>query len=342
MPTWNGTAVGMPEPDVVTPSVIWSSRILVTGASGFVGRRLVRALRSNVLTGTLLAAHGPGAAIDDDGSTALDLTDAAAVARVVHDFEPEAIVHLAAFSSVGLGAGNADQVWSSNFDATRAVAAAARALGRSRGVPVRLIFASTAEVYGTGFNDGPRTEDSPLAPASTYARSKAACEYLLRDMAGEGLDVTALRLFNHTGPGQAENFVVPALAAQLARLKPGGKGSIRVGNLDACRDFTDVEDVIDAYLAVLSRPPKTPGMSVYNVGSGRLLRVGAILDALIAHHAGTVEVIQDPARMRPSDVPETQGVFDAFATTYGWQPKRDFKQTIFDIYHHEVRRHNGS
>ena len=314
--------------DPVAPGI--SGRLLVTGGSGFVGRRLVARLGlapdAEVLSVRGPYGEGPGAAID--------LCDAPAVRDLVTAFRPDTIVHLAAFSSVGAGAGQADRVWRSNFDATRALAEAARDLDQ----PVRLLFASTAEVYGRGFNDGPRAEEAPLAPASAYARSKAACEYLLRDLAGEALQVVALRLFNHTGPGQDERFVVPGLAAQLARLGRGGAGEISVGNLEAQRDFTDVEDMIDAYLAVLAAPAASPGtgFAVYNVGSGRQRSIQSILDRLIALHGAEVRVLRDPARLRASDIPVAGGCFERFGQAYSWRPRRDFEATVGAIYAHEL------
>lgn len=306
------------------------ARLLVTGATGFVGRRLCRRLQE-ISAYEVSPVGGPCEAV---GVLGLDLTDAADVAAVVQRVQPDLIVHLAAFSSVGAGAGRPLDVWRANFDGTRALASAAAALDH----PVRLIFASTAEVYGTGFNEGERSEASPLAPASAYARSKAACEYMLRDMAGDQLDVTVLRLFNHTGPGQDQRFVVPSLAAQLAALGSGGKGVVNVGNLDARRDFTDVEDIIDAYLAVLAAPEPAFGFRVYNVGSGEQRSIREILDALIARHGGEVDIRQDPDRMRPSDVPDTPANFQVFRSRFGWTSRRPFDQTLADIYAFEARR----
>lgn len=318
----------------LSPAGETATRVLITGASGFVGRRLARRLSVEGAGYEVLSLGGPGHA---DQGRVVDLTDAAATADVVAELRPDAIVHLAAFSSVGQGAGRPREVWSSNFDATRNLVEAASALEQ----PPRFVFASTAEVYGRGFNDGPRDEDAALAPASTYARSKVACEYMLTDLAAS-LDVVILRLFNHTGPGQGEAFVVPTLAAQLARLDPAVAGEVRVGNLEACRDFTDVEDMVDAYAAVLADPDGAPGARIYNVGSGRTRSIQSVLDVLIRHHGGEVVVTQDPARMRASDVPVNPGVFDRFRSRYGWAPVRDFDATIAAIYDHERGRAQGA
>ena len=314
----------------MSPARETPTRVLITGASGFVGRRLAARLSAEGDRYQVLPLGGPGHA---DQGRVVDLTDATATAAIVAELRPDAIVHLAAFASVAQGASRQHEVWTSNFDATRNLVLAASALDT---LP-RVVFASTAEVYGRGFNDGPRDEDAPPAPASTYARSKVACEYMLHDLAA-ALDVVVLRLFNHTGPGQGDAFVVPSLAGQLARLDPALAGEVKVGNLEACRDFTDVDDMIEAYAAVLADPDGTPGIRTYNVGSGRTRSIQSVLDVLIRRHGGEVVVTRDPARMRASDVPVNPGIFDRFRARYGWAPVRDFDGTIAAIYDYERGR----
>lgn len=307
-------------------------RVLVTGAAGFVGSRLMRRLEqtSAVVKGLV----GPNGTNDPN---AVDLTDAPALARVVADFRPTTVVHLAAMSSVGDSSVTADTVWTVNFDGTRALADAMRALPD----PARLIFASSAEVYGRHFNAGPRDETSALAPASPYARSKAACEYLLADMAGDALKVIVLRLFNHTGPGQDERFVTPSFAAQIARVLRDGGDEIHVGNLDAVRDFSDVDDILDAYMAVIEDARPINAFEIYNVGSGRPVAVRTLLDALVAESGRTIRAVVAPDRMRASDIPRAEGVFDKFRDRYGWDARTPLRTTAAAVLKHEIGRHSA-
>lgn len=304
-------------------------RVLVTGAAGFVGSRLLRRLESS--SAAVMGLVTPGVS---DNPASVDLADGSALARVIADFRPTTVVHLAAMSSVGDRSMTPDRVWEVNFNGTRALAKALLDLPD----PARLIFASSAEVYGRCFNDGPRDEASALSPVSPYARTKAACEYLLADMAGPGLAVTVLRLFNHTGPGQDERFAAPSFAAQIARLVRDGGNEIGVGNLEAVRDFSDVEDILDAYVAVIEDARPTSPFEVYNVGSGRPISIRTLLQMLIEESGRAVEATSDPDRMRPSEVPRAEGVFDKFRDRYGWSAGIPLRTTAAALLRHEIGR----
>ena len=299
-------------------------RVLVTGASGFVGRRLMpRLIDAGHET---VGLTGPEA---EPGPLRVDLTDPDATRAAFGEQRPDIVVHLAAMSSVGVGGSRPDEVWRANFDGARSVALACRALERD----VRLVFASSGEVYGRRFNEGSCDETAPIAPMSAYARSKAASEFELEDIARDGLTVTVLRLFNHTGPGQDQRFVAPSFAAQIAAAAKAGGGQIKVGNLDAMRDFSDVDDVIGAYLAVVgdTAEPVAP-FEIFNVGSGRARAVRELLDLLIAVSGAGVEVVTDPARMRPSDIARAEGRFDKIADRFGWRTTTPLQTTLAELY----------
>ncbi|CAL1693011.1 GDP-6-deoxy-D-mannose reductase [Brevundimonas subvibrioides] len=260
---------------------------------------------------------------------ALDLTDEAAVHALVDNFAPDMVVHLAAQSSVGDAARLPKNVWRTNFDGTRALAEAARRIGTERGRPVHFIFASSAEVYGTQFDKGVCDEDAGYAPRSVYGRTKAACEMALFDLAGEDLHATALRLFNHTGPGQDARFVVPALASRVAALPAGDSGPIPVGDLQTRRDFTDINDIIDAYLTVMTRErPRGSAFMAFNVGSGCTRTMQSIVDRMVELRGTPVNVKVEPSMLRSGEIRTMAGSFERFSGVYGWRPKRSFDDTI--------------
>ncbi|WP_292131045.1 GDP-mannose 4,6-dehydratase [Brevundimonas sp.] len=297
-----------------------TQRILVTGGAGFVGRLLLSRLTGS--GNNVLAPPGPGR------TGGVDLADATSCKEMVEAFRPTVIVHLAARSSVVGGETDPDGVWRDNFDATRNLASAAHRLGH----PVHFVFASSAEVYGVAFNAGACAEDSAVMPVSSYGRTKAAAEMILRDMASSRLRVTVLRLFNHTGPGQDERFVIPSFAAQIARAERSkDSASIEVGNLEAQRDFTDVEDILDAYVLVVQGPEPKASYVVFNVGSGRTRRIGDVLNRLLQNAKCTISVRTAADRMRPSDIPIAAGNFAKFQSAYGWRPQRDLDDTLAAI-----------
>ncbi|WGM32285.1 GDP-6-deoxy-D-mannose reductase [Brevundimonas sp. NIBR11] len=300
-------------------------RIMVTGASGFVGRRLTPLLAALPGVEAMAPLGGP----DLPAGQTVDILDATAVEQTLRDFAPTDIVHLAAASSVAGAGQTPETAWDVNLIGVRNLAAAARRLDD----PVRFLFASTGEVYGRAFLDGPVSEDTPPQPASTYARTKLAAEHLLEDLSGDRLKVTVLRLFNHTGPGQDTRFVVPAFAAQIAAIEAGAEptGVVRVGNLEARRDFSDVEDILAAYEAVVRDDAEGPAFARYNVGSGQVRTIRSILDLLIDQARRPVTVEEDPARLRPSEIAVAGGVFDRFARRYGWSASTPFERTVTSV-----------
>lgn len=296
--------------------------MLVTGSSGFVGRRLIPRLSRNF---EVQALGGPDLA---DARPMVDLLDERALDEAVAAFGPGTIVHLAAASSVA-GAGQApDATWDVNLIGTRNLVRAARRTG----APVHFIFASTAEVYGRAFLNGPCSEDTPPQPVSVYGRSKLAAEYLLEDLAGGGFSVTILRLFNHTGVGQDQRFVVPSFAAQVAAAETGrgATNEVRVGNLEARRDFSDVDDVLEAYAAIAAAPPHE-GVCRYNVGSDSVRSVRSILDDLVSQARSPVRVVEDPKRFRAVDIEAAQGDFSRIQEAFGWRAAIPFERTLSAI-----------
>jgi GDP-4-dehydro-6-deoxy-D-mannose reductase len=176
----------------------------------------------------------------------------------------------------------------------------------------------------------PLDESAELLPANPYAASKAAAEAIALAWARSyDLDVIVARPFNHIGPGQDQRFVVASFAQQLATIAAGGPPLLHVGNLKAERDFLDVRDVAEAYIALLAYGR---GGEVYNICSGRSVRIQEVLRQLIAIARVPVEVREDPERMRPSDLPVLVGYASKLRTATGWEPKRSLAQTLRDVY----------
>jgi len=186
----------------------------------------------------------------------------------------------------------------------------------------------SAAVYAP--SNEPLGEDAVLAPASPYALSKLAQEELARRAVEEdGLDVVLTRSFNHTGPRQTAAYAAPSMARQIALIEAGAmEPVIRVGNLEARRDLSDVRDVVRAYAALMESGVR--GV-IYNVGSGTSRTIRAVLDALIARSKVPVRIESDPARMRPADVPVLTANCSRLEQATGWQPTISFDQMLDDL-----------
>lgn len=301
-------------------------RALVTGASGFVGRYLVERLRADETE--VFAAGGPH---DGDSHFPIDLLDTDTLHAAFDLAQPAVVFHLAAQAFVPRAIEAPAETYETNVIGTANVLAALRAW-RDRGKrEVRLVFVSSAEVYGVQPPQAmPLLESCAPNPSNPYAASKAAAEVLvLGEVRSFGVDAVITRAFNHIGPGQSDRFVVPAFAAQLAAIARGGEPVLHVGNLQPRRDFLDVRDVVDAY-ASLARDGKSG--EIYNVCSGSAISVQEILGELIRIAHVPVEVREDPARMRPSDVPVLYGSNRKLRDSTGWSPRIALRQTLQDVY----------
>jgi GDP-4-dehydro-6-deoxy-D-mannose reductase len=309
------------------------SRVLVTGATGFVGRHLLPALRTAFPGAELVPAARTGEPGGEGGGGAavrsFDLMDPGGAAQLVATVRPDACVHLAAASAVAESFSDPDAAWWANVDGTRALAAAL-----VRHAPgCRLLHVSSGEVYGLSFNGGvPLDESAPLRPANPYAAAKAAADIALGEMALRGLRVLRVRPLNHVGPGQSPRFAVAAFARQIARVEAGVQPpAIRTGALDRRRDFLDVRDVCDAYVSALGRMDALPAGAVLNVASGRLRKMGDVLADMLRIAGVRAEVEEeDQAARRPTDLAATPCSAEAARAALGWAPRRDWEETLAD------------
>jgi GDP-4-dehydro-6-deoxy-D-mannose reductase len=289
-------------------------RVLVTGASGFVGRHLVR----------LLAAEGDHVIGTDRSEGGPDLLDATRLDALIADADVEALYHLAGQADVAASWKDPAQTFRVNAEGTLNVLESCRLHGVGR-----VLVVTSAEVYGlVEPGELPITEYRPLAPTSPYAASKAAAEMVCSQYAAGGLAVLRARAFNHLGPGQSERFVAPALAARVLRAAESGARSITVGRLDTRRDFTDVRDVVKAYRSLVVAG--TPG-EAYNVCSGVDVAISEIVDKVMDEVGHRVTLEADPALQRPSDLPVLRGDNTKLTEATGWQPLISLGTTVADI-----------
>ena len=312
-------------------------RVLITGVAGFAGRYLAEWLAATTaweLVGTVRAERSTAAAAQPTWATERDiqlwpveLTDYAAVTRLLGETAPDLIFHLAAQAIVqkALAAPEATLVNNivSQLNLLRGV--------REVGLPTQLLLVGSAEEYGhVQPTDLPVNEDTPFRPDNPYAVSKIATDMLgLQYHLAYKMPIIRVRPFNHIGPRQQEHFVTAAFARQVARIEAGQQPPVlQVGNLNAERDFTDVRDRVRAYHLAATRG--TPG-AVYTLGSGRATPIRTILDMLLGLSRVPIEVQLDPARMRPADVPAIVCDPRRFHDATGWQATIPLEQSLADI-----------
>jgi GDP-4-dehydro-6-deoxy-D-mannose reductase len=279
------------------------TRVLVTGPGGFVGTHLRAELDDAFLP------------YDED------VLDLASLTTTLREARPDAVVHLAALSSVAESWGDVTEVWRTNVLGTVNVVEALRA----EAPRARLLFVSSGEVYGRA-PLVPTPEESPIDPVSPYGASKAAAELACRQ--ARDLDVVVARSFPHVGPGQNERFSVASWAAQLARLRGEGGGTLLVGDLDVERDLTDVRDVCRAYRLMLDRALPA---GTYNVASGRAVPLKRVLELLVEAAGVPVTVERDPSRLRPAEVRVVAGDASRLRAATGWEPSIPLERTVADV-----------
>jgi GDP-4-dehydro-6-deoxy-D-mannose reductase len=298
---------------------------LVTGATGFAGGHLIARLSSH--GGHVSAwAHRAGSHGESANLVtwrAVDLLDPLQVRDALEAARPSVIYHCAGFADV--------------HDAWRAPARALRvnALGthhllqavRDSGLTCRVLVTGSAMVYRPAAE--PMTEDHDLGPVGPYAVSKLAQEMTA---AASPLPVLLVRPFNHAGPGQSPVYATSAFAQQIAEIEAGRREAVlRVGNLDARRDITDVRDTVRAYELLAGRG--TPHLP-YNVCSGRARKMRELLEILASLSRVRVRVQVDPSRLRPSDNPIIAGSHARLTRDTGWMPEIPIEQTLSDLLDH--------
>ncbi len=300
------------------------SAILVTGAAGFAGGHLLDLLSAG--DRDIVAWHRPGGraprTVPRTTWEGVDLLDRAGVTTAIARLRPSVVYHCAGAAHVGRAWDDTEPTFAVNVRGTHHLL---DALQRAT-VSARVLVPSSALVYATVAE--PIRESHPLAPNSPYGLSKLAQEMLAQRTNGS-VSVALARPFNHVGPRQDPHFVASGFARRIADIERGQwPPQIAVGNLEARRDLTDVRDTVRAYQLILERGQ--PGRP-YNVCSGRALRIGELLDMLLARARVPISVKVDPARYRPNDTPLLLGDPARLRDELGWTPTIPIEQTLDDL-----------
>ncbi len=311
-------------------------RVLITGVGGFAGSHLADTLLARPeaeVWGCVIGAGRPNYLDQRVRLVQADLRDPQAVADLLHQAQPDQVYHLA-------GQSFPQQSWADPWDTfesnLRPQLNLFAALHQSQRQP-RILIVSSTEVYGPTASTAEAvsaSEAAVLRPRNPYAVSKAAQDLLAQQYAlNPGLDIVRARPSNHVGPRQNPRFVAPAFARQIAQIEAGLQPAVmKVGNLSARRDFTDVRDIVNAYVLLLEQGEKG---EVYNVGTGHPVPVQALLDGLLAHTAARIRVEVDPALLRPSEMPVRCGDPARLKTRTGWAPRISLEQSLRDLLDYE-------
>jgi len=302
-------------------------RVLITGATGFVGQHLVRLLlsRKHDVYGTYISPplEWPFAA----DLFPCDVRDTDLVRKVVARIRPGEVYHLAALSSPSQSFEEIREAYDTNFWGTYNLLEAVRQV-----VPkARILFVGSAQSYGGVRNIKALTESAPLTPPNPYALSKAAADML----AGQyhfrfGLHVIRARPFNHTGPGQQAGFVCSDYARRLVAIEMGNERPIlHIRDSGARRDFTDVRDVVRAYKLLIDKG--RPG-EAYNVASGRSISISDIVLILASFCSRPVHVLQERQRNRAGEISNLYGSRLKLSRATGWKPRYKMHQTLRDLF----------
>ena len=309
-------------------------KILITGVTGFVGSHLAEYCLSldqqvEVIGTCRWRSRRENIEHFEDAINLYecDLRDASSVKTLLADIQPERIFHLAAQSYVPSSWNSPGETITTNVIGQLNIFEAMRETNSTASIQI----AGSSEEYGLVHpEEAPITEKNPLRPLSPYAVSKVAQDMLAYQyFQSYGLKVVRTRAFNHTGPRRGDVFVTSNFAKQIAEIEAGQRPPvIHVGDLNPKRDFTDVRDIVRAYW--LSLEHCSLG-EVYNVASGKAYRIKEVLKILLDNSGQDIEVVEDPERLRPSDVPLLLGDNSRFCKATGWLPEIPFEQTAKDL-----------
>ena len=305
--------------------------VLITGVTGFVGSHLAEFLLKKDMDvyGTMRRRSSLDNIVhmkDKLHLVEMDIQDSHSVETALKEVEPEYIFHLAAQSFVPTSWRSPAETLESNIMGTLNILEAARKMGDPR-----IHICGSSEEYGLVYpSEIPIRETNSLRPLSPYGVSKVGTDLLgFQYFKSYGVKVVRTRAFNHTGPRRGELFVTSTFAKQVAEIEKGLKPpTLKVGNLEARRDFSDVRDIVRAYWLALEKGELG---EVYNICSEVSRTIRSVLDLLLSMTEKEIEVKQDPTRVRPSDVEILQGNCSKFKQRTGWKPEIPFEKTMKDL-----------
>ncbi len=297
---------------------------LVIGAAGFVGNYLINEMAADGMEA--YATKLPHEKLENEKAKVydLDIMNKDAIVSLLFEVRPDYIFHLAAQSSVGLAWKNPGLTIDVNIKGGVNVMDAVRELYYKP----RVLLIGSGEEYGhIQPGETPIKEGNHLRPGNIYAATKV-CQNMIGSIYSKAYDMELMmvRAFNHIGPGQAPMFVVSDFCKQAAEIEKGLREPVmRVGNLAAKRDFTDVRDVVKAYVALVAAGKAG---ETYNVGSGNALAIQEILDLIVSMSQVEIQVEVDPNKLRPVDVPIIEADITKLHELTGWTPQIPLAQTI--------------
>jgi len=304
-------------------------RTLITGANGFVGRQLCRTLQQSGQHVIALTAGATTSPLAADQHFQCDIRDADALHQVVAKARPTHVVHLAAITHIPTSFAHPQLTWQTNVMASLNLMEALR----QHAPGAFTLFVSSSEVYGASFKKGlPLDEDAHCQPMNPYAASKLAAETVFQEYFRRGLLGVIARPFNHIGPGQSADFVAASFARQIAQIEVGKQAPIlKVGNLEAYRDFLDVKDVCKAYAKLLLLKERAGNGKCINICSGRPRKISEILDQLLSLSRTPITIQTEPSRMRPSDISYATGNNVRLCNAIDWRASNDLSLTLGNL-----------
>lgn len=309
-------------------------KALITGITGFAGSHLAELLvHQNIYE--VIGLHASDRNLNNLSSVKdsvrlekVNLLDKEKTALFINEIKPDVIFHLAASATVGNSFERAAEYITNNSTSQINIFEAVKT---SDLLDTKIIVISSATIYGKVSSENlPMDEDTPLNPDNPYSVSKITQDYLgLCYFLSYKLPITRLRPFNHVGPRLSTEISLSRFAKEIAEMEKGMKEPVmRVGNLEAKRDFTDVGDMVRAYM--LAAEKCTAG-EVYNIGTGVSRTIGDVLNLMVGMSSKKIEIVSDENLFRPSDIPELRADASKFRQATGWEPEVPFEKTLENL-----------